>query len=527
MGRYVNPDNSAFQVSLNSEIYVDKTGIIEFMNRILGSSQAYICNSRPRRFGKSVTANMLAAYYSLGCDSSAMFQDLAIGSNKDFKKHLNRYDVIHFDVQWLVSQAENLDSCVDFIENVIVQELQEEFPEILNGKSKLSNALSEINKKTGRKFIIIIDEWDVLIRDQIANKPVQDKYINFLRSIFKGIEPTRYILLAYMTGILPIKKIKTQSALNNFTEFSMLDAKVLAPYFGFTENEVKDLCIRYKRNFELVKKWYDGYLLEGYHVYNPTSVVNVMLWGKYNSYWYATGSYEAIRPLINKDFPGLRTDVIAMLSGNRVKVKPMSFQNDMEHFYNRDDVLTALIHLGYLAYDCNNSEAYIPNEEICKEFNDVLTENEWTELDNLLFESEKLLRATLAKDEDAVAGCVEKVHDAFSPNIRYNNETSLSCILTISYLYSLKYYFKPDKEFPSGKGFADIVYIPKQEYTDRFPALVIELKWNKSVETAIDQIKSRRYPDSIKAYTGNILLVGINYDEKTKKHQCKIEVFAK
>lgn len=299
MGRFVNPNNSAFhQTALNSEIYVDKTGLIEYTNRILGSSQAYVCNSRPRRFGKSVTANMLAAYYSSGCDSSEMFQKLYIGKSKDYEKHLNQYDVIHFDVQWLVSQAENLDSCVSFIESVIVQELHEEFPKIVRNKLKLSTVLAEINKKTGRRFIIIIDEWDVLFRDQAKNVCIQEQYLDFIRSIFNGIEATRYIQLAYMTGIFPISVTKAQAILNTFNEFSMIDSKEFASYTGFTEEEVRFLCQKNNRDFEQVRQWYGGYQLNNDMVYNPIGIVNIMLWGNYRHYWAQTGTYETIVPII-------------------------------------------------------------------------------------------------------------------------------------------------------------------------------------------------------------------------------------
>ena len=230
---------------------------------------------------------------------------------------------------------------------------------------------------TGRKFIVIIDEWDVLIRDVSANKEVQDEYIGFLRAMFKGTEPTKYIQLAYLTGILPIKKEKTQSALNNFDEFTMLDASVLAPYVGFTEEEVRGLCDTYHIDFEDVKRWYDGYRLCQYHIYNPKAIVSVMLWGEFQSYWTQTGTYESIVPLINMDFDGLKTSIITMLSGESVSIKTKTYQNNMVNFKNKDDVMTALIHLGYLAYDQRKQAAFIPNEEIRSEFLDIVEENKW------------------------------------------------------------------------------------------------------------------------------------------------------
>ena len=352
MGRFVNPDNSAFQVALNSEIYVDKTGLIEYTNRVMNTNQAMICNSRPRRFGKSITANMLTAYYSKGCDSEEMFEGLAISRSASFKTHLNQYDVIHFDVQWCINPADGAEHVVSYIQQNVIDELRQVYPnEIPQTAASLPGAMSSIHAATGRKFIVIIDEWDVLIRDEAANQSIQEKYINFLRGIFKGTEPTKYISLVYLTGILPIKKVRTQSALNNFDEFTMLDAKIFAPYIGFTEDEVKALCEKYQKDFNEVKRWYDGYLLSGCQVYNPKAVVSIMTWGNFQSYWSQTGTYESIMPLINMDFDGLETAIIRMAAGERVKVKTTTYQNDMITFKSKDDVLTLLIRLGYLAYD--------------------------------------------------------------------------------------------------------------------------------------------------------------------------------
>ena len=303
MGRFVNPNNSAFQVALNSQIYVDKTGMIAYTNRVLGTMEGYICNSRPRRFGKSITANMLTAYYSKGCDSEAMFAGLEISKSADFKKHLNKYDVIHIDIQWCIEPAGGVENVVSFISEKTISELDTYYPNILAEKTiSLPDALSQINTAVGKKFIIIIDEWDVLIRDESANAKVQKDYINFLRGMFKGTEPTKYILLAYLTGILPIKKEKTQSALNNFDEFTMLSASILAPYIGFTENDVHYLAEKYSLDFHEVQRWYDGYFLNDFHIYNPKAVVSVMLRKEFKSYWSETSAYDTIVPLINMNY---------------------------------------------------------------------------------------------------------------------------------------------------------------------------------------------------------------------------------
>ena len=522
MGRFVNPDNSAFQVALNSKIYIDKTGLIEYTNSVLDTSDAYICNSRPRRFGKSYTANMLAAYYSKGCNSEEMFSGLDISRKSDFKTHLNQYDVIHIDIQWFLANCYNSNKIVSFLSDSVISELRDIYPDILPlGELSLPDSLSRIKDKTGQKFIIIIDEWDVLIRDEATNYYIQN--INFLRGMFKGTEPTKYIQLAYLTGILPIKKEKTQSAVNNLEEFTMLHSYELAPYIGFTENEVKMLCQKYDRDFEKVKKWYDGYLLENYEIYNPKAVVSVMLRGKFRSYWSETGSYEVIVPLINMNYDGLKNTIIEMLSGQNVKVNTLTFKNDPANIQSKDDVITYLIHLGYLGYNEKDETAFIPNEEIRHELINAVKSTNWSDLIHFQYESNHLLDATLSMNTQEVAEQIQKIHSEYASSIQYNDENSLSSVLTIAYLSSMQYYFKPIRELPTGKGFADFIYIPKPEYIRDYPALIVELKWNKNAKTALEQIKNKDYPEAIKQYTGNIILVAINYDKKSKNHECIIE----
>ena len=528
MGVFVNPGNEAFAVALNSEIYVDKTELLTYTNKVMNTLQGYICNSRPRRFGKSITANMLTAYYSKGCSSREMFSNLGISKAEGFEKHLNQYDVLHWDIQWCMEPAGGPEKIVSYISEQTISELKEYYPHILPEKIRsLPESLSRINAATGTKFIVIIDEWDVLIRDEASDVRTQEEYINFLRAMFKGTEPTKYIQLAYLTGILPVKKEKTQSALNNFKDYSMLHAGPIAPYVGFTEAEVQKLCEEYGHEFEKVKRWYDGYQIGTYHVYNPNAVVNLMLEGEFQSYWSGTASYEAIVPLIYMDFDGLRGAVIEMLSGDHVPIDITSFQNDTVSFANKDDVLTYLIHLGYLAYDRTFKTAFIPNEEIRQEMILATKRKKWNELISFQKESEQLLRDTLQMDGDAVAKEIEKIHREYVSVIQYNNENSLSSVLSIAYLSAMQYYFKPIREFPAGRGFADFVFIPKPEFQKFYPALVVELKWNKDVKTALDQIKDRKYPDSVACYAGELLLVGINYNEKTKEHECRIEKYEK
>lgn len=526
MGKFVNPDNDQFAGEVGAQIYVDKTALINYTNKVINTSDAYICNSRPRRFGKSYVANMLTAYYSRGCDSRSLFEGLDISKSEDFDRYLNKCDVIHLDIQWFftnLSQTGNVRDIVSVISGCVIDELKEEYQDAdLNGFDSLPFALAEVNDKTGRKFVVIIDEWDVLIRDEVDTS-IQDSYIMFLRSLFKGKDPSKYLSLAYLTGILPIKKIKTESALNNFDEYTMLRPSVMAPYFGFTDGEVRELCDRYNRDYNRIRQWYDGYLLSGQHMYNPRSVSRVIRDGEYRSFWSDSGAYESVVPLIRQDFDGLKAAVISMLSGNHVAVKTGTFKNDMREFGSRDDVLTILIHLGYLGFDESSEEAYVPDDEVRRELENAVEETRWTEFDSFRCDSEDLLDSTLDMDSEAVAETIGRVHDTYASMIKYNDENSLSSVLTIGYLASMKYYFTPVREMPLGRGFADFVYIPRPEYLEFYPALVVELKWNGSVKTAIDQISEKKYPEPLKEYTGDILVVGINYDKKTKKHECSIE----
>ena len=526
MRRFVNPGNTAFEVAVNSQIYVDKTGLLAYTNSVINTKQALICSSRPRRFGKSITADMLCAYYSRGCDSDSIFASYEIAKSDSYKKYLNQYDVIYLDIQWCMMDAGSAEQTVSYLNYHVIEELKEIYPQILlDGIRTAYGAMSCINAQTGVKFIVIIDEWDVLIRDEAANEAVLQDYINFLRGMFKGSEPTKFIALAYLTGILPIKKLKTQSALNNFMQFTMITPGVLARYIGFTEEEVGKLCEQFGVDFREVKRWYDGYELGDYHVYNPNAVVNAMINKSFQSYWSQTGTYESIVPFINMNFDGLKTAVIEMLSGSTTQINVNSFQNDMVSFADKDDVLTLLVHLGYLAYNQNMQYAYIPNEEIRQELLFAVRRKKWSELNLFLQDSEELLDATLDMDEEATAEKIEKIHTEYVSAIQYNNENSLSCVLSIAYLSAMQYYFKPIRELPTGRGFSDFVFIPKKEYANEYPALVTELKWNKNVQTALNQIKEKQYPQSLLQYTGQILLIGINYDKKTKEHSCKIERF--
>ena len=523
MGIYLNPDSSKFEEAVNSDIYIDKTGLLIYTNSVLHTMQKYICISRPRRFGKSIAANMLTAYYSRGCDTEQLFSQFEISKDMDFKKYLNQYDTISVNMQEILSRSHNVCELISRFGRLIIRDLKNEYPDVdYFDDTDVIECMQDVYAQKKQPFIIIIDEWDCIFREYKENKEAQEKYLDFLRDLLKD---KAYVHLAYMTGILPIKKYGTHSALNMFDEFSMIDPGPLARYVGFTENEVKKLCEQYQMDMAEIKNWYDGYSFEnGISIYSPRSVVAAMTSGICDSYWNQTETFEALRGYIDMNFDGLKDDVLSMMAGEMVPVNTGSFSNDMTTFHSEDDVLTLLIHLGYLGYDFSHKSVFIPNNEIRGEFVNAVSVSQWGEVSKTLKNSADLLNAIWRKDEEKVAAYMEQAHFETS-HLQYNNENALSYTVSLA-LYAARNFYQVYREFPSGSGFADIVYLPRKEFPDK-PALIVELKWNKSAEGAIHQILKKQYFQNLEDYSGNMLLVGINYDLKTRKHECKILEFKK
>ena len=528
MGSYLNPGSKGFEESLNSEIYIDKTGLIDKTNALVNTRQKYICISRPRRFGKSMAADMLTAYYDRSVDTASLFDALNIGQTENYKKHLNQYDVLKINMQGFLSSTHSMDEMLEVFQRRMISDLKREYPDVvMDGESSLMFAMKDVYASTGRPFIILVDEWDCLFREYKQDKEAQKKYLDFLRAWLKDQE---YVALAYMTGILPIKKYGSHSALNMFSEYSMVNPRDMAEFFGFTEDEVKMLCAKYKRNFEEAQAWYDGYELmtmEGenpkvYAMYSPKSVVDAMLSGLFDNYWNQTETYEALKVYIQMNFDGLKDAIVRMLAGDRVQINTGTFLNDMTTFQNRDDVLTLLVHLGYLSYRWQDKTVSIPNKEVSQEYVNAISTMDWHEVISSVQESRNLLEALWAQDADMVAAGIDKAHNEIS-SLQYNDENSLACTINLAFYFAREYY-TIIREFPSGKGFADLCFIPRKMHADK-PAAVIELKWDKSAEGAIAQIKERQYVSDLKAYHGDLLLAGINYDKKEKKHTCLIEKY--
>ena len=518
MGIYINIGNAGFQSARNGE-YVDKSGLIAVVNETLYSKRRFGCVTRCRRFGKSMAAEMLCAYYDQSCDSRRLFTDLEIAHVPSFEKHLNKYPVIYLDMSDFVTRFKD-DTIVRQMDKELVEDIHKAYLNVpVQEGDDLMKYLIRIVEAKGQQFIFIIDEWDAICREFAPGTKAMDEYVDWLRRLFKGGRSSDVFAGAYMTGILPIKKYKT-SALNNFLEYSMVEPRKMAQFFGFTKEEVRSLAQKYDMDYSELEKWYDGYQIgDELSMFNPNSVMQAVDIGRCRSFWASTGAYEAVARYIQMNFDGLKDDIIQMLAGGRCKVNPTKFQNDMSIIRSKDDVLTVLIHLGYLSYSWQKSECYIPNKEVAGEMVNAIEANNWTEVMKALEASEQLLQATLRGDEEAVACGVDAAHDEHTSILSYNDENSLACVLSLAYYYAHNDYVI-HREFATGKGFADLVFIPRKNVDS--PAIVVELKYNQDADTAISQILRKQYPAKVAEYAGELLLVGINYDKQQKTHQCKI-----
>ena len=516
MSDYIDYGNSDFRRVINSN-FVDKSGLLAFLNSNLDTEQSFICISRPRRFGKSVAAKMAYAYYDRSCDSSKLFNGLEITHNPDYKTHLNKYPTIFIDWNRFANVPKN--EILKEAQKCFVADLKKSYP-FLQEQESFAKALAEINDKTGDRFILIIDEWDMLVRD--VDQDVQDEYVNFLRSMFKSNNANKIFLLVYMTGILPIIKIRTQSALNNFVEYSVVNPGITDKYYGFTEQEVKKLCAENNMDFDLMKHAYDGYIIgREKSMFNPFSVMQSILFRNYNSYWSKTASFMAIETYLHADADNVRSKIIGMMNGESATVRVSSFRNDMKNIDNCDDVLTLLVHLGYLSYNPTTQSVTIPNTEVSEEFENAVSVAGWGELSKAVNSSLNLLDDTINLRKDKIARAFDDYHFEASSLLEFNDENSMRCAIVLAY-YAAKPFYKIFHELPTGKGFADMVFIPL--HNSSRPAIVVELKYDKTADSAIDQIHRKEYPKSLKGFSKQIILCGINYNKSTSKHEVEMEV---
>lgn len=524
MGIYVNPGNEFFQECLNNEIYIDKSLVIKDLNRKLRSTGKLICASRPRRFGKSVNMGMMVAYYSKGCDSREMFDNLLIGKDETYReeylRHLNKHNVIKFDLNNFFAKNNDKSIVMDKVQEAIIAELVEEFPNVdLSKETNLGSAILKIYAKTNETFIFLMDEYDIMIREKVRDS-VLKTYLDFLQSLFKDNDLRPAFDMAYLTGILPIIKDRIQSKFNEFDEYSVLNTRFLAPYIGVTYNEAKSLCEKYGMDFDDCKHWYDGYMIDDVEIFATKSIVMSVLDRRCRSYWGNTGSYSAISEYIDLNFDGTYDEVLLMLAGKSVNVDVNSYMNTMTDFKSRHDVFTYLIHIGYLGYNRDEEKCYIPNYEISLQWRYAVNAAEnFKPIAHRVEESKQLVEHTEAGDAEYIAESLNRAHEELCHPLKYNNEHAFQVAMAVAYIAAESHYYIV-QEFPSGKGFADIALIP---LTGDRPAIVIELKCNESAGLALDQIKDRRYDKAFKNYQGKVMFVGINYDKESKVHECEIE----
>ena len=548
MGTYLNPGKESYQIARNSEIFIDKTEMISYLNSVVNTSQRYVSVSRPRRFGKTMAADMLSAYYDKEADSRALFKDCKIskakvdGNSLKWDEYLGKFNVIRLVMTDFFNKKRTVDEAIDTIELRILDELSEEYPDTKYDEKDFYFSIDKFYRKSKTQFVIVIDEWDAIFREYKDDKEGQKKYLDFLRDWLKD---KAYIALAYMTGILPIKKYGKHSALNMFDEYSMTQPMRLASYTGFTVEEVKELCDEYEMDYDEISDWYDGYRVSDFipikkrklyrlgkyeehriQVYSPLSVVNAMRSGVIENYWNETENYEALQQYVDWNFDGLKEDVAILMDGGKVPIDVTRYQNDMTSFKSKDDILTMFIHLGYLGYQRETKEVFIPNKEVLDVFkSSTKNSRDWTVTFRALQNSQKLLEATWNCDKKKVAELLEAAHDK-AGNKTYHSEAGLSYAVQLAY-YAAQDLYTIVPEMDTGKGYADLAYIPREP---KYPAMLIEFKYEKDADTAISQIHRQNYPDRLELYRGNLVLVGINYDRTVsndsvefKHHSCNIE----
>ena len=522
MSLYLNKNNDKFKEYKSARIFIDKSNLITITNsNISKPSSKFMCVTRPRRFGKTMALSMLNAYYSKGCDSQSLFEKLNIAKDNSYLEHLNKHNVIWIDMASLYTDIRDKNDFFKELETNLLDDLNEAFPNVLKEMDNtISKATIRINSKLNERFIFLIDEWDVIYREQEYNTKLCDEYTELLRNLFKSSNVSSCIDLVYMTGILPIRRYSTQSTLNMFTEYNMLDSFPIESYVGFIEDEVIGLCNKYNRDFNEIKSWYNGYNLNGVSLYNPKSVVEAVLRGKCKDYWVQTSAIEAVTNYMNYDNGELKDIICKMLLGNKVEIDVTEFENDLTKVDSADSALTVLIHLGYLAYDKKLKVCYIPNYEIKKEFERALKKLNWKEIYNPISNSKKLYEETLKGNVEFINKTLDENHKDLAGPFNKNKEDILGVIVEISY-YNAKQFYNIKKEDTSILGRSDLSFIP---YDNCHIPFIVELKINSTPDEAIAQIKEKSYFNSLGSYHGKVLLLGISYDEKTLKHSSKVEI---
>ncbi|QAA32219.1 AAA family ATPase [Clostridium manihotivorum] len=517
MTMYLNTDRPLknYKELINEKYFVDKSLIIKLLNEKISTKSKYVCITRPRRFGKSSVVDMLGAYYSKAVDSKNYFNELKISKVNSYKEHLNKYNVINISFNTIPDKNETYDEYIGIIQNGIIDDIKTMYPDLeIKDFYNISHMLSQTNDR----FIFIFDEWDYIFTNNLFEEN-QNDFLEFLRNLLKD-QP--YVALCYMTGVLPIKKYSSGSALNMFDEYTFLRDRIFGEFFGFTEDEVKNLClINSELSFEELESWYNGYLTAlGIKVYNPRSVVKALQNNHCESYWTNTGAMDEVAEYLKYNTLDIRDDVIEMVSGQEIDIIiDEEFRAGQGAPRNKEEIYSAMIVLGFLSY--YDGYLKIPNKELMKEFEKALKDEAFGYVSKIIENSKRMLKATVKGDTKVIEEILHDIHNSEIPVLQYNDENSLSCVLTLAYL-SARDTYRVEREEKSGKGYADFTFHPRRKNDVSF---IVELKKDELPEVAIKQIIEKEYVEKFKKENEGkkVLAVAICYDSKSKEHECKIK----
>ena len=536
MGVYLNNTSSyeAYRKVKNSPYFVDKTHILTKIIPRIETSENCLCITRPRRFGKSVIANMMAAFFSKGCNAEELFNGSQISLCDNYKSQMNQYNVISLSLNRIPNNCTSYRQYIERIESRLKRDLIHSFPTTdICEQDALWDILTDIYaQENSAKFIFILDEWDYIFHRDFVTEEDKSSYIDFLSNLLKD-QP--YVSLAYMTGILPIAKYSSGSELNMFAEYTMAAEELYSEYFGFTEKEVDILFEKYLQNEpnpqiarEGLRIWYDGYHTKsGERVYNPRSVVLALTNNNLGNYWTSSGPYDEIYYYVQHNIAAVQDDLVQMISGIPVPAKISEYAATSMRLSTKEEIFSAMVVYGFLTYE--NGCVSIPNKELMDRFNEMLMkEQSLGYIYQLAQKSEKMLSATLAGDTDMMTEILEYAHNTESPLLSYSSEAELTMIVNLVYLQARDRY-RIEREDKAGIGYVDFIFYP--EINQKADGIILELKVDHTAEEAIQQIKEKKYLTKFQGklgqkprYTGRILGVGIAYYKDTKKHECKIEV---
>lgn len=536
MGVYLNNTSSyeAYRKVKNSPYFVDKTHILTKIIPRIETSENCLCITRPRRFGKSVIANMMAAFFSKGCNAEELFNGSQISLCDNYKSQMNQYNVISLSLNRIPNNCTSYRQYIERIESRLKRDLIHSFPAAdICEQDALWDILTDIYaQENSAKFIFILDEWDYIFHRDFVTEEDKASYIDFLSNLLKD-QP--YVSLAYMTGILPIAKYSSGSELNMFAEYTMAAEELYSEYFGFSEKEVDILFEKYLQNEpnpqvarEGLRIWYDGYHTKsGERVYNPRSVVLALTNNNLGNYWTSSGPYDEIYYYVQHNIAAVQDDLAQMISGIPVPAKISEYAATSMRLSTKEEIFSAMVVYGFLTYE--NGCVSIPNKELMDRFNEMLMkEQSLGYIYQLAQKSEKMLSATLAGDTDMMTEILEYAHNTESPLLSYSSEAELTMIVNLVYLQARDRY-RIEREDKAGIGYVDFIFYP--EINQKADGIILELKVDHTAEEAIQQIKEKKYLTKFQGklgqkprYTGRILGVGIAYYKDTKKHECKIEV---